>query len=63
MPKLQYPKSGVIRILFLSLFLGSGLLSSAQTVSGKVTDPAKQPIAGVSVSVKGIPFKWCYNSW
>jgi len=55
MPKLQYPKSGVIRILFLTLFLGSAFFSNAQNVSGKVTDPAKQPIAGVSVSVKGVP--------
>jgi len=55
MPKLQYPKSEVIRILFLTLFLGSAFFSNAQTVSGKVTDPAKQPIAGVSVSVKGVP--------
>ena len=54
MPKLQYPKSGVIRILFLSLFLGSGLFSTAQTVSGKVTDLSKTPIVGVSVSVKGL---------
>ena len=55
MPKLHCPKPGVIRILFLTLFLGIGLLSSAQTVSGKVTDPTKNPIVGVSVSVKGVP--------
>jgi hypothetical protein len=55
MPKLQYPKFGVISSLFLTIFLGIGIISSAQTVSGKVTDVSKNPLVGVSVSVKGMP--------
>jgi TonB-linked SusC/RagA family outer membrane protein len=55
MPKLQYPKFGVISSLLLTFFLAISILGNAQTVSGKVTDVSKNPLVGVSISVKGVP--------
>lgn len=52
MPKLCNPKNWVINSLILFFFLILSTAGVAQTVTGKVTDASKMPLAGVSIKLK-----------